>query len=228
MVAICCLCTGEDLYLISEQEIKQLFPNDRNLLDLQLSHTIKVAIAGDVNYIGCPTPGCKQYVYAQNSMRSKIDCRSCKASYCSICKEKYHYVISCGKNLQKTQACWIDWLRNGRSTYLKQTKQKELEGIARLENIKKNEKVIKDFQDRQQEFYANEQMLARTYRTCPNCGKPVDKIEPSCNAMTCGGDYHGGNLQGSALLNFKIVVKLVFHFLSTKTKKLYSILSNNT
>merc|ERR1711971_1466626 len=53
-----------------------------------------------------------------------------------------------------------------------------------------------------EEYRKDERWKALHCRRCPNCNRPIQRIE-GCEQMTCGNDGHGGNTQQGCGHTFK-------------------------
>jgi len=143
--------------------------------------------------VGCPTPGCKNYIEMHNpNIPVHCEC-SCGASFCSMCKHEYHFRSTCQDALGLT-AKWINWNQQGRTNYHKQLEQeqKRIEGFEG--ERKKVEARNEELKQRYEELLQDEQWKEQNCHACPHCGRPIQKLE-GCDSMVCGADYHGGNVQ---------------------------------
>ena len=78
-------------HVITEREIVHIF-GEGDILRKFSRLLLKVGLAELENCIGCPTPGCENWlVLPDTESKVKCHCEGCSIDFCSICKEIYHY-----------------------------------------------------------------------------------------------------------------------------------------
>ena len=168
LIPSCPLCP-EVHYPFSAKDIHQLFGSGPEVD--QLSTIIDVnRLARSPNVFPCPTPDCAQYltIISRGRPRQCIRCPSCAQNFCSGCRQRHHYNISCDLVPAATTQ-WLDWTANGA--------RDAAAARRRLEELRRDE-----------------EWKAAHCRLCPHCLRAVERIE-GCNHMVCGSDAVGGNLQ---------------------------------
>jgi hypothetical protein len=190
---------------LTEQEIRQLVPKELEKFTTMLLNRL-VAQGQGGSFLVCK---CKHVMAAYSEgQQERVACPKCQYTFCSLCNEDYHYRCTC-QQLKQYRNIWTAWLRKGR---------KDFESVeARLERQQKQqfEKQTKEFiaaqkkheEDRAAALRAfetlqvDEQYKARSAKMCPHCGRVVEKIT-GCDAMMCGQDAHGGNVQSGCGRSF--------------------------
>jgi len=178
---------------ITEAEVQQLFgKNSKEMIDYD-EVLLKKELA-KLPVVGCPTPGCKNFVEITDpNVPTKCTC-TCGASFCSMCRKNYHYGrTSCQESLV-IEGDWMRWNLTGRTAYRKQL-DLDSKKIADFENEgKRVAQRNEELKSRYQELLQDEQWKEQNCHACPHCGRPIQKLD-GCDSMVCGSDYHGGNVQ---------------------------------
>ena len=154
-------------YSFSAADIRQLFGSGPEL-DRFSNISAAISLSSSPNFFPCPTPDCAQYLALPGRARQCIRCPSCAADFCSRCRERYHYEISCSLVPAATMQ-WLDWASNG-------------------------SRGAEAARQRREELWRDEKWKEANCRLCPQCSRPIERIE-GCNAMQCGRDASGGNRQ---------------------------------
>jgi hypothetical protein len=139
--------------------------------------------------------------------RREIICpdRECRGSFCGNCfATPYHFKIQCEEVVNYTRA-WADWCQRGKREFMAAVASQDENYRRQLAefdaNIKKQVEDRQNFERRMQELQADEQYKAANCRSCPHCGRTVQKLD-GCNSMVCGRNYHGGDNQNGCGKNF--------------------------
>ncbi|OCK77743.1 hypothetical protein K432DRAFT_395346 [Lepidopterella palustris CBS 459.81] len=193
-------CPGERCkHEISQQEIKQLVPT---LLDKYNNLLLKRLFAQGT-FLVCK---CKHVMAAAyDGQQERCECPKCNYVFCSLCNEDYHYRSTC-QELKQYRNIWTEWLRQGRRAYHQATQQKQQQYEKQTKEYMAAQK--KHEEDRAaallafQTLQKDEQYKAQRARRCPNCNRVVERIE-GCDAMTCGQDKYGGNVQSGCGREFR-------------------------
>ncbi|CAF0999228.1 unnamed protein product [Didymodactylos carnosus] len=206
---LCCpLCSANTAKPLLDGEINQLripIEDIRKYKDYQTRKTFATYSNSTRGVIKCPNRECQWLVEAHNpEERFKVNCGLCNNEFCSLCNEQYHYRTNCQDVAQLTQR-WYFWCQTERGNYLRQraAADEKYQGQlneynrARDQNVKRNQEL----QHRYTELVADEQYKATNCRLCPKCRRVVQKIE-GCDAMVCGQDAHGGNIQSGCSNKF--------------------------
>jgi len=205
-------------HILTPTEVSHLCGNaSREKSDIE-ALLLKCALTNMTNVVVCPAPGCKNYIEVPSKEIYMVPC-SCGKTFCSICKADYHYRVSC-EDLVKLFQNWLQWCSHNREAYhnsqkrlktlLKETYEKE------KEHIKKENKAL---QQRYQELLEDERYKESHCRKCPSCGRAVEKLE-GCDAMSCGRDYHGGNVQNGCGAKFNWKTAQPYKSSATRVEKL--------
>jgi len=197
-------CPGEGCnYELSYDEIMQLSripkcglkKEEINKYDNQSLMRCVQSIPG---IIGCPTEGCANWIIPSTIMeKERCNCDACGACFCSLCRRQFHYDSLCS-DIPRIHHQWLEWTTNGRAKYNKdKTEAMERINAAKAEIEKRN----KEMMDRYNELVADEDYKAKNGRLCPRCGRIIFKLD-GCDAMVCGRDCHGGNVQNGCGFHF--------------------------
>ena len=172
---------------LSELEIIQLFTSDDckrpDLIAKYNENQLKMGLSSLSGLVGCPSPDCSNFVVVDSvsGNRVKIHCDRCHFEFCSRCKARYHYGITCDQRVV-VEMRWEDWKINGSRDY-----DEAVTAEAR-------EKRRRDFEIRIEEFKKDERWKEKKLRLCPKCSRPIEKVD-GCDSMVCGRNYHGGDAQ---------------------------------
>jgi hypothetical protein len=139
-------------------------------------------------FVRCPAADCKQAVErsARGAQQLAI-CPTCRLHFCTNCVDVYHYRSTCAERIDLRDD-WRRWVGADRATYWQQNEEMAAKAAvaakrerARIDGLKRDEG-------------RDEAWKAANCRHCPHCDRLVNKLE-GCDAMCCGQDAHGGNLQ---------------------------------
>lgn len=96
------------------------------------------------------------------------------------------------------QGLWHQWLRSDRDKFLAQLAREDAafeETLRQLETKKEEQaRMLKEADARLAEYAAMERWKAEKCKRCPRCSRTIEKID-GCDAMVCGQNYHGGDVQ---------------------------------
>lgn len=182
----CPLC---DYSLVEEDFVALDVPHER--LDAfrrgVLSNAVdSMACDGEI-LVRCSRPECSNAVLMQRDQRQAFCCHACGADpFCTRCRQApFHFHGSCGQ-VQPLREQWAEWISGGREDY---------HGRARIaaQNDSRN-RALHEALERHRELEADEQWKAQNCRLCPNCQRPISKVD-GCDSMKCGENYHGGDQQ---------------------------------
>mmetsp|Transcript_44501 Transcript_44501/g.82802 ORF Transcript_44501/g.82802 Transcript_44501/m.82802 type:complete len:659 (+) Transcript_44501:63-2039(+) len=126
-------------------------------------------------------------VFPTSSERQRFECSVCGAvPFCTLCRqEPYHYHARC-EQVQHLREQWLAWISGGRAAYSGQ--------MDRAAEADRRNDVLHQAIARHQELQADELWKSQNCRLCPQCSRPISKVE-GCDSMMCGQNYHGGNEQ---------------------------------
>jgi hypothetical protein len=185
---------------ITETEVKQLFGADSKEAADYGEILLKKELA-KLHVVGCPTPGCKNFIEVANPQIPMNCTCACGASFCSMCRKQYHYRTSC-QDAVVLNADWIKWNLTGRNAY------RQLLDVdhKRFDDFEKESKRVaarnEELKARYNELVQDEQWKEQNCHGCPHCGRPIQKLD-GCDSMVCGSDYHGGNVQNGCGQRFQ-------------------------
>jgi len=177
---------------LTEIEVQQLFgKNSKEMIDYD-EVLLKKELA-KLPVVGCPTPGCKNFVEITDpNVPTKCTC-ACGATFCSMCRKNYHYRTTCQESVA-LEGDWMRWNLTGRNSYRKQL---DLDS-KRIQDFENEGKRVatrnEELKLRYQELLQDETWKEQNCHGCPHCGRPIQKLD-GCDSMICGSDYHGGNVQ---------------------------------
>lgn len=120
---------------------------------------------------------------------------SCGAeAFCTHCHQApYHFHASCAQ-VQPLRERWFAWISAGRERY---------HGREQAARVHEGQlRALRDGIKRHIELEQDEHWKEQHCRCCPNCQRPVQKLE-GCDSMKCGQDAHGGNLQDGCGHSFR-------------------------
>ncbi|CAF3586698.1 unnamed protein product [Adineta steineri] len=196
-ILTCALCT----YQLQYGEIKQLrIPTDqaKEFLEYQTQKTFNSYSDNTQAVIKCPNQGCKWIAEVQNpNERFQVTCPLCNYQFCSLCSQQYHFRTTCQQIPEITQR-WFFWCNTERGNYWQARAQQDATFRAQLEDYERqrgaNEQRNIELRQRYDELLADETYKAQNCRLCPNCRRVVQHLS-GCDAMICGQNYHGGDVQ---------------------------------
>jgi len=192
-------CTHE----LTEDEVEQIShgpgsPVTKEMVEKYKQQTLLRCVKSIPGIIGCPTPGCGNWIIPSDITRKeRCQCSACGACFCSLCKGPYHYSCDCNA-VRQIQQKWVEWVTEGRMRY-NHDKSEAVEKInaARAEIDRRNAEIMKKYND----MLADEELLRRNGRYCPKCHRVIIK-DGGCDLMICGRNYHGGNVQDGCGTHF--------------------------
>ena len=176
-------------YVLNEREVNQICGNGE-VWEKYKKLILRLGLLNIKGCMGCPTPGCENWlvVDSDNNTRVNCYCDSCHSSFCSICREIYHYKSSC-EEVVEIKKRWIQWNSQDRFHH-------EDDLINQALELRK-----KDLKERMEDLVKDEKWKEENLRLCPSCKRPIEKVS-GCDAMICGQNYHGGDIQNGCGANF--------------------------
>jgi hypothetical protein len=157
----------------------------------------------------CEGETCEDWIIPSKPGQSQlVACPTCKIRFCSLCKRKpHHFRVSC-EEAPAADAAWHEWLGSGRDQYLQRlaayaatVSDPEIHKLLeQLDSDKAGEvkaeqaKMLAQAEERKREFDEMEAWKAANCKCCPSCSRPIFKVD-GCDAMVCGRNYHGGDVQ---------------------------------
>jgi hypothetical protein len=158
----CPLCL-KTFYYFTVVDILHLFGSGP---ELDRFSNAAILLARSPHLFPCPTPDCTQYISIPDRPRqgNGVRCPSCTVDFCSFCRERNHYGISC-ELVPSATAEWLD-------------RSKACGDAVALRR-------------RRDELRLDEEWKEAHCRLCPHCLRPVERIW-GCTAMLCGMDADGG------------------------------------
>lgn len=144
--------------------------------------------------IRCPNPACQNAVLVPHGVRLRYECICHAEPFCTACRQSpYHYHSACG-DVQQHRHRWLDWVSGGREKYF---------GLATASRVYEGQALaVREGMQRHAELEADEKWKEKKCRECPNCARPVQKLD-GCDSMVCGTDAHGGNQQPGCGTSFQ-------------------------
>jgi len=186
-----CPLFSECSYEFNSHEVQALCEkNDSEMYNNQMLARVLTSMQ---NVIGCPAPGCKNYVEVVDKTKKLLVPCECGMKFCSICKRDYHYEISC-EELTVVHQKWVEWVTKNRTLY--HISQKNA-NVLRTDYEKEKTRIDKENYAVQSVFdnlVKDEKWKEENCKVCPKCRRAVQKLE-GCDKMICGRDFHGGNAQ---------------------------------
>lgn len=184
-------------YVLSQQEIEGFGENEggyisREIVDRYCQQNLNRALKSIKGGVGCPTPGCENFVeLSEEALTRKTccHCAGCGVDFCSHCRKIYHYHCQCDELAFYTER-WIEWCTKRRKVYT-EDKEKAVKAYQR------NQELVKNYED----LKLDEKYKEEHGRLCPHCGRIIVKVD-GCDLMVCGRNYHGGDVQDGCGQNF--------------------------
>jgi hypothetical protein len=170
-------------YQLGDDEVGRAGGQERQqaFRDMQLQRAVDQL----ANRVECPNPECRNVVLCEPGERQRVQCQCGWPPYCSQCRQLYHGRGECSE-VGVLREHWANWVTDGRRNY-----HGQLEVAART---LEQSRSIEDSLRRQRELEADEQYKAEHCKSCPQCGRIVQKLD-GCDHMKCGVNYHGGDQQ---------------------------------
>lgn len=165
------------------------------LLTRYQEQTLKRTLESMKDGIACPSTGCDNWIIASSpGEREACTCNKCNFTFCSICKEAYHYRCECGE-VNELTACWIAWNKGGREEFNAQRRAEYARSTEEYDKQRKqHEQRVQELDQRFKEATKDEEWKAKNTKLCPHCRRAVEKLG-GCDLMVCGRNYHGGDVQ---------------------------------
>ncbi len=142
-------------------------------------------------YFTCPTAGCDDiFCLDQPSTRQAVECPSCERTYCSACRQPYHYTVPCNE-LTDVTTRWLKWVIENRLPM--EPSNSTASGGSNQPRAEEAKALLRRLED----LHADERWKEQHCRHCPHCGKLVNHVD-GCDSMVCGRDADdkgGGNVQ---------------------------------
>ncbi|KAL7555746.1 hypothetical protein ACA910_013057 [Epithemia clementina (nom. ined.)] len=180
-------------------DVEKGFRHDiyRELDEIQRDHAIYQA---SQTLISCPTPNCPWAVARNRDDCSieKVTCPTCQISFCSNCKEMYHYRTTC-QELQWIKRDWYDCIvandsglvvNDDDDTHPRRLLHKKWKSRckARMKARRAATKAERERLRYVQHVEAMDEHYKATHcRHCPHCNRLVERID-GCSIMYCGLD----------------------------------------
>ena len=158
---------------------------------------------GAVQCIGKGGKGCEAWYvpprpHAQEPQRLLCVAAGCGATFCSACRQPFHFRSTCAEAL-RLSARWVRFLQDELSPFLMAAVRVDGERWAPVLQMHAGSKGALDEATREalsrfDELRQMELWKQKHCRRCPYCTRVVEKID-GCDMLICGGNYHGGNQQ---------------------------------
>jgi len=149
----------------------------------------------------CPNPACGAVVSCEGDERQRVSCACGYPSFCSRCRQQYHYHSDCSV-VQSLREQWAAWLNSGLEQYMGLQA-----GFDKF--LRQRTAALEIASQRHQELADDELYKAKHCRLCPNCYRPVERVD-GCSSMICGDNYHGGAQQSGCGKNFSWTLALPY------------------
>lgn len=177
-------------YVLDESDFSRLNVSESRLeafREAKLRGAVDTLAKDGECVVRCSRPECGNVIVMSSLARQRFVCEMCDAPpFCTRCKQSpYHYHVGCGR-VQPLREQWVAWLSGGREDYHGQARKA-------AEDDTRNQALC-DAIARHNELEADERWKAENCRHCPNCDRPISKVE-GCDSMVCGRAYHGGDQQ---------------------------------
>jgi len=159
----------------------------------------------EMQAVGCPTRNCGNFIVPSSTdEREPCLCTKCGFEFCSLCQKKYHWRTTCAE-VPEVEQRWLWWETQGRNQYWHQKVEHEEQYLRQLQTYIQaksvHDKNLRELQERMRQEGEDERWKAENCRMCPQCGRTINKME-GCDAMRCGTDFHGGNIQNGCGAKF--------------------------
>ena len=116
----------------------------------------------------------------------------CGMSFCSLCREPWHRHGTTCEEARQIRTDWLSWIATGRQEYQRQLGQ---------EAADVNAQAAADAAASLANMRQDEEWKAANCRHCPSCNRVVNHMG-GCDAMVCGRNYHGGDVQDGCGASF--------------------------
>ena len=203
------VCPDADCgHALSELEVTQVMTEDENgaaIIQRYKDQTLQRGITSIEGAIPCPTPDCTGYEIASTpGIKERVTCSVCRATFCSLCKNTYHYNVDC-EQIPGLERTWMEWLTVGRGQYLEELSAADAafeEQLNEFNEVREaHEREVQAALARLRENEEDEAWKAANCRRCPSCDRVVNKVA-GCDSMVCGRNYHGGDQQNGCGASF--------------------------
>ena len=203
-ILTCALCP----FPLKDGELNQLrLPPDelQQIRDHQTKAMFDLYSRRTRGMVKCPREACNWMAQAENpNARFLVQCGKCEHQFCSLCNEQYHYRSTCQQMPQITQR-WFIWCQTERPRYLQMRAEQDAAYATQLADYNRqreeNERRNQELQRRYNDLMQDEEYKVAHCRLCPSCHRVVERLE-GCDAMVCGQDAHGGNVQSGCGTKF--------------------------
>jgi len=190
-------CPGCE-YELAEEDLQSLrVPAER--LDAfrraKLARAVDTLVSGGEELLRCLRIDCPNVVVKPaHDGRQCFTCHCGAPGFCTGCRQvPYHYHGACG-DVQFLRERWLHWVSGGRDDYHGRARQA-------AEDDRRNQ-ALQDALARHAELESDERWKAQNCRLCPQCARPISKID-GCDDMVCGQAAHGGDVQPGCGRRFK-------------------------
>ena len=179
---------GECNHVMSEIEVMQTV-GEGELLTKFRTQQLTRAITSIPGAIPCPTADCTGYeIASMPGEKERVTCSVCRAVFCSLCKNQYHYKYECGQ-VQQAERAWLEWVTSGRRAYLDQLAAADAEYEERISEFNEareaHQREVEAALQRLRENENDEEWKAANCRCCPSCGRVINRVA-GCSSMVCG------------------------------------------
>eukprot|EP01034_Spumella_vulgaris_P022995 gene22995-29181_t len=124
----------------------------------------------------------------------RVACPKCGLDFCSQCQRSpCHFDCQCDEVVAYSRA-WNEWLQGGRDVFLEELRRQSEAFNAAFADFQTKQKEVAAGNDRFRELQENEAFKAARCKRCPRCQRIIEKLD-GCDAMICGQNYHGGDVQ---------------------------------
>jgi len=172
-------------YELTEENILDVC-GEGHILEAHRAKLLQRAILGLHGRVVCPNINCGNVVICDGNSKTRVTCPCGHPSFCSGCRQGFHYRKSCAE-VQQLRAQWLEWITRGRAEYN--------DGLAGFEEATQHhQERLRVAMERYKELEEDEYWKAERCRLCPKCFRTIEKTD-GCSSMVCGTNYHGGNTQ---------------------------------
>ena len=152
--------------------------------------------AGGMCLVACPGADCGNFLLNEEpELMREVRCDQdggCGMSFCSLCREPWHRHGTTCEEARQIRTDWLSWIATGRQEYQRQLGQ---------EAADVNAQAAADAAASLANMRQDEEWKAANCRHCPSCNRVVNHMG-GCDAMVCGRNYHGGDVQDGCGASF--------------------------